>query len=132
MSFLEIIIVVAIIAGLVAIVGPNIINQFSGSQVDTAKIQMNSLKQSLDLYKLDNGVYPDTEQGLKALIGKPEINKIPARWKGPYLNSERIPQDPWGNAYVYESEDQSEYVLKSLGSDGTEGGSDNAEDIVAR
>ncbi|KAK3606859.1 hypothetical protein CHS0354_018453 [Potamilus streckersoni] len=87
MSFLEIMIVIVIMAGIAAIVGPAIFERLGGAKVDQTKIQIKSLTQSLDLYFLDNNVYPSPDQGLDALMKQPEVGNIPKRWKGPYLKA---------------------------------------------
>jgi type II secretion system protein G len=80
-----------------------------------------NIKGALDRYYLDAGSYPTTDQGLQALISAPNAGNVPHDWSGPYI--ERIPKDPWGNAYVYKS-DGNNYVLKSLGPDGVESADD--------
>jgi len=128
-SFIEIMIVIVIMAGIIAIVGPTLFSKLDEAKIDQAKIQMKSLTAALDLYHLDNSVYPSTEQGLEALMNKPEIGIVPPNWKGPYLRGSQVPKDPWGFDYSYQSEGKS-LVIKSLGADGEEGGEDINADIV--
>lgn len=127
-SFIEIMIVIVIMAGMIAIVGPMLFGKLDEAKVDQARIQMKNLVAALDLYHLDNSNYPSTEQGLEALLSKPVLGKIPRNWRGPYLRSNSIPKDPWENDYVYQSDGRS-IVLKSLGADGEEGGDGIDADI---
>jgi len=127
-SFIEIMIVIVIMAGMIAIVGPMLFSRLDEAKVDQARIQIKSLIAALDLYHLDNSAYPTTDQGLEALLTKPAVGKIPANWRGPYLRSKTIPRDPWENDYVYQSEGKN-IVLKSLGADGETGGEGINADI---
>ena len=90
---------------------------------------MKSLAGSLELYRLDNSRYPDSEQGLAALMAKPSLGRIPESWRGPYLNAKSLPKDPWERDYVYNS-DGSNFDLMSLGADGEPGGQDRDQDIA--
>ncbi|NQU63643.1 MAG: type II secretion system major pseudopilin GspG [SAR324 cluster bacterium] len=127
-SFIEIMIVIVIMAGMIAIVGPMLFGKLDEAKVDQARIQMKSLVGALDLYHLDNSVYPSTEQGLLALIEQPTVGSIPKNWRGPYLRSAKIPKDPWENDYIYQSEGRS-ISMNSLGADGEEGGDGINADI---
>jgi len=127
-SFIEIMIVIVIMAGIVAIVGPTLFSRLDQAKVDQAKIQMKSLVSALDLYHLDNSSYPTSDQGLAALISKPELGVIPGNWRGPYLRSSSVPMDPWNHDYHYQS-DGSAIIIKSLGADGEEGGEEINSDI---
>jgi len=127
-SFIEIMIVIVIMAGIVAIVGPALFSRLDEAKVDQAKIQMKSLVSALDLYHLDNSTYPSTEQGLNALLEKPELGVIPANWRGPYLRSSKIPKDPWNYDYDYQF-DGGAIDLRCLGADGEEGGEGINADI---
>ena len=128
-SFIEIMIVIVIMAGIIAIVGPTLFSKLDEAKIDQAKIQMKSISTALDLYHLDNSVFPSTEQGIEALLNKPEIGIVPAKWKGPYLRGSKIPKDPWGFDYAYQSDGKS-IVIKSFGADGEEGGDDTNADII--
>jgi general secretion pathway protein G len=128
-SFIEIMIVIVIMAGIIAIVGPTLFSKLDEAKIDQAKIQMKSLSAALDLYHLDNSVFPSTDQGIEALISKPEIGIVPPHWKGPYLRGANIPKDPWGFDYAYLSDGKS-ITIKSLGADGEEGGEDSNADII--
>lgn len=127
-SFIEIMIVIVIMAGIVAIVGPTLFSRLDQAKVEQAKIQMKSLVSALDLYHLDNSTYPTTDQGLGALLTSPEVGIKPGNWRGPYLRSSLVPKDPWNHDYTYQS-DGSEIVIKSLGADGEEGGDGINADI---
>ncbi len=127
-SFIEIMIVIVIMAGMIAIVGPMLFGKLDEAKVDQARIQMKSLVGALDLYHLDNSVYPSTDQGMEALLQQPSVGKVPKNWRGPYLRSTKIPKDPWENDYIYQSEGKN-IMMKSLGADGEEGGEGINADI---
>jgi general secretion pathway protein G len=128
-SFIEIMIVIVIMAGIVAIVGPALFGKLDQAKVDEARIQMKGLMSALDLYHLDNSTYPSSEQGLEALVAKPEVGIIPEKWRGPYLRSSKIPKDPWAHDYFYQS-DGGEVKIMCLGADGEEGGEGINADIT--
>ena len=92
---------------------------------------MESLETALKLYKMDNSVYPSTEQGLQALVEKPESGTIPRKWrKGGYLEKGIVPKDPWGNEYIFLSPGvHGDYDIISYGADGVPGGEDENKDI---
>jgi general secretion pathway protein G len=96
-----------------------------------AKSDIMSFETAIKMYRLDNGVYPTTKQGLQALVKKTKINPIPENWHGPYLDVETLPKDPWGNSYIYLSpgENKTEYEIISLGADGQPGGEGFNADI---
>jgi general secretion pathway protein G len=99
-----------------ALVGPRVLTYLSDSKVKAAKIQIESFEAALDLYYLDNGSYPASNEGLKALVQKP-ISA--ASWNGPYLRTRAVPDDPWGHAYVYVAPgDHSPYEIASYGASG--------------
>lgn len=130
-TLLEIIIVVFILSLLVAIVAPRIIGRTDEARVTAAKIQIRNFETALKLFKLDNGFYPDTQQGLDALIEKPATGRIPQKYKeGGYLEQKKIPLDPWGNPYIYVSPGlQGDFDIISYGGDGKEGGEGKDADI---
>ena len=111
------------------IVGPRVLNYLTESKAKAAKIQIESFASALDLFFLDTGRYPNTSEGLTALVRRPgNINS----WNGPYLKGGAVPPDPWGNQYVYRSPGQhGTYDILSYGSDGTEGGTGAAQDITS-
>jgi len=127
-TLIEIMLVVIIIAVLAAMVIPNLAGRGEQSRrmAASADIEAN-LSTVLDLYELDNGHFPTTEQGLKALITKPSTSPIPNNWAGPYLKKKKIPTDPWGREYKYVkpgTHNRESYDLYSLGSDGIESDDD--------
>jgi general secretion pathway protein G len=130
-TLLEIIIVVFILSLLVAIVAPRIIGRTDEARVTGAKIQIRNFETALKLFKLDNGFYPDTQQGLDALIEKPATGRIPQKYKeGGYLEQKKIPLDPWGNPYIYVSPGlQGDFDIISYGNDSKEGGEGKDADI---
>ncbi len=130
-TLLEIMIVVAIIALLAALVGPRLIGQSDKAKVDTTKIQIRNLENSLKFYKLDNGVYPSTEQGLQTLVEKPTTGVIPKNYRAEgYLESKKVPKDAWGNDFVYISPgEHGDFDLYSFGADGVRGGEGVNADI---
>ncbi len=128
-SLIEIMLVVIIIGILIAMVLPNLSGRSEQARVAaaTADIEAN-LSTALELYDLDNGRYPTTEQGLEALIREPSTAPEPVNWNGPYLKKKQVPRDPWQREYVYVSPGEhnpESYDLYSLGSDGVEGGGDD-------
>lgn len=128
-TLVEMLVVLVIIGLLVGLVGPRVFNQLSDAKTKTAKIQIESFTNSLDLFFLDQGRYPSTAEGLGALVTKPA--NVTA-WNGPYLRGAGLPKDPWNNAYIYRSPGQGRpYEIVSLGSDGREGGTDSAADVVS-
>ena len=133
-TFIEIMVVVAILAILAALVVPRIMGRTDDAKRTAAKVQIRNIEGALQLYKLDNGVYPTTEQGLKALIEKPSVGVVPKKWKiGGYLP--KLPEDPWGNPYKYVSpvqrgDQKIDYEVTSLGTDGEVGGEGVNADIT--
>lgn len=128
-TLIEILVVITIIALIMSLVGPRVLNYLAESKVKAAKIQIQSLGSALDLFNLDIGRYPSTGEGLTALVQSP--GTIPS-WNGPYLKGGVVPNDPWGKAYVYRSPgEHGPYDIMSYGSDGQEGGTGTAADIVS-
>ncbi|MFO0753337.1 MAG: type II secretion system major pseudopilin GspG [Thermodesulfovibrionales bacterium] len=130
-TLLEIIVVVFILSLLVAIVAPRVIGKTDDARIAEAKVQIRNFETALKLFKLDNGFYPATDQGLDALIRKPSTGRIPANYKeGGYLEQKKIPPDPWGNPYLYLSPGlQGDFDIISYGADGREGGEGKDADI---
>jgi len=127
-TLVEILVVITIIGLIMALVGPRVLNYLGESKAKAAKIQIESFSSALDLYYLDLGRYPSSNEGLTALT---RGNNAPG-WNGPYLRGGVVPNDPWGHSYVYRSPGQrSPYDIISLGSDGQEGGSGTAADIAS-
>lgn len=130
-TLIELMVVIVILGILAAIIAPRIVGRTDEAKVTEAKVQIRNIETALRLYKLDNGVYPSTEQGLGALVAKPETGRVPANWReGGYLEKRKIPADPWGGAYVYASPGQSgDYDIISYGADGVRGGEGFDSDI---
>ena len=128
-TLLEVMVVVVILGILAALVVPKIISRPDEARVIAARQDIASLMQALKLYRLDNQRYPTTEQGLQALASKPSAAPIPPNWKaGGYI--ERLPKDPWGNAYQYLSPGvHGEIDVFSFGADGAPGGEGNDADL---
>ncbi len=128
-TLLELLIVIAIIGLLASIVAPKLIGRIGKSKSIIAKAQIESFSTALETYRLDTGEYPSEEQGLKALIERP--NDV-LGWHGPYLKKKIIPDDPWGQPYIYKYPGkQGDYDLLSYGADRREGGKGEDEDIVS-
>ncbi len=127
-TLIEIMLVVVIIGVLVAMVVPNLAGRSEQARVTVAKTDIEAnISSALDLYESDNGHYPSTQQGLRALLEKPTETPVAANWNGPYLKRKKIPLDPWGKDYVYifpGSHNTGEYDLSSHGPDGIESGDD--------
>lgn len=118
-TLVEMLVVLAILGLVVGLVGPRVLSYLSDSKIKTAQIQMENLASALDLYYLDAGRYPTTEEGLAALVRHP-TNASP--WNGPYLKTSNVPKDPWGHDYLYRAPGQSgPYDVGSLGPEGKEG-----------
>ena len=130
-TLIEIMVVIVILALLAALVAPKIMGRSDDAKITVAKNQIRDIESALKLYKLDNGVYPSTEQGLAALITKPAVGVIPKNYKAEgYLESKQVPQDPWKTDYVYLSPgEHSDYDLCSLGADSVKGGEGKDADI---
>ena len=125
-TLLELLVVMAILGMLAALVGPQVLNQLGGAKSKSARIQIRDLEQALELYRLDVGRYPSSEDGLSALVARPEDIR---GWNGSYLKKSEVPADPWGNEYAYRLLDTGLYELVSYGSDGVPGGSGESQDI---
>ncbi len=132
-TLVEIMIVMLILAGLAALVLPKIMGRSDEAKITDTKVQIRNLESALKFYKLDNGVYPTTEQGLQALIEKPTTGQIPKYYReGGYLESKKLPQDPWKNDFVYISPgEHGDYDLCSYGADGAKGGEGINTDICS-
>jgi len=130
-TLLEIIVVVFILSLLAAIVAPRIIGRTDDARIAEAKVQIKNFETALKLFKLDNGFYPSTEQGLMSLVEKPTGGQIPQKYReGGYLEQKRIPLDPWGNPYIYISPGiYGDFDIISYGADGKEGGDGKNADI---
>ena len=128
-TLIEVMVVIVILGVLAALVVPRVLSRPDEARVVAAKQDLMVLGQALKLYRLDNQRYPSAEQGLKALISRPEFAPLPPNWKtGGYI--ERLPKDPWGNAYLYVNPGlHGEIDILSLGADGKPGGEGLDADI---
>jgi general secretion pathway protein G len=128
-TLVEILVVITIIALIMSLVGPRVLNYLSESKVKAAKIQMQSFSSALDLLYLDTGRYPSSAEGLNTLV-KP--TSAMSGWNGPYLKGGNVPNDPWGKPYLYRAPaERAKYEIMSYGSDGQEGGTGTAADITS-
>ena len=130
-TLIELMVVVIILGILAGLVIPRIMERPGEAKQTKAKIQIESLETAIMLYKLDSGRYPDTEQGLEALVQIPETGIIPTKWRqGGYLEKGKLPLDPWGNPFVYLSPGtHGDYDIISYGADGVPGGEGEDRDI---
>ena len=128
-TLIELLVVILILSLLVVIVAPRILGRTDEARRTAAQVQIKQLEGALNLFRLDNGFYPTTEQGLEALVTKPTISPIPLKWReGGYI--QKIPEDPWGKPFVYLSPGtHGEFDLVSYGADGEPGGEGKDEDI---
>jgi general secretion pathway protein G len=131
-TLIEIMVVVFIIGILLAIVAPRLISRTDDARVIKAKAQIKNFETALKLFKIDNGFYPSTEQGLEALVSEPSTGKIPKNYRhGGYLEQKKITLDSWGNPYVYISPGiQDDYDIICYGADGAPGGDGYDADIT--
>jgi len=130
-TLIELMVVIVILGILAGLIVPRIMGRPEEAKQLKAKMQIESLETALKLYKLDSGMYPDTEQGLQALIEQPETGIVPKNWrKQGYLEKGRLPKDPWGNEFVYLSPGvHGDYDIISYGADGVPDGEDKNRDI---
>jgi len=127
-TLIELLVVLAILGMLAALVGPQVLNQLGGAKSKSAGIQIRDFEQALELYKLDVGRFPRSNEGLQALVQQPGGAQ---GWNGPYLKKSEVPDDPWGNPYVYRSPGQNGAIdIVSLGADGRPGGSGEDADVT--
>ena len=128
-TLIEMLVVITIIGLIMALVGPRVLNYLSESKAKAAKIQILSFGSALDLFFLDTGRYPTSNEGLAVLTQRPGDA---ATWNGPYLKGTIVPTDPWGRPYVYRSPgEHGPYDIVSYGEDGREGGTGTATDITS-
>jgi len=127
-TLLEIMIVIIILGLLAALVVPNIIGKGEDAKRKLVCVQMKSFDEALKMFKIDNGSYPETEEGLDALVKNPSADKYKNYATSAYLGNKQSPKDPWTNKYVYLNKGDG-YEIVSLGADGKEGGEGEAADI---
>jgi general secretion pathway protein G len=124
----ELLVVLVILGLLAGLAGPRVMKYVVQAKSDTAKLQIEDLSAALDMYNLENGRYPTTEEGLSALVKAPTGAKM---WNGPYLKKPVVPMDPWGNPYTYKSPGQHGALdLYTLGADNAAGGEGDKRDIA--
>jgi len=122
--------VVLVVLGLISVIAvPRVMSFLGGAKIDAAEIDMKRLAGILDIYRLDNGRYPTTDEGLQALSVKPGSAK---KWRGPYLDDPDSAIDPWGAPFIYKSpgDEGRPYGLKTLGADGQPGGTGEDADLT--
>ena len=132
-TLLEILVVIVVIAVLAGMVAPNVFKHVGEAKSVTARSQIEMLGAALDAYRLDNGRYPGSDQGLGALWQAPQTEPRPLSWRGPYLRKD-VPLDPWGRPYIYKSPGEQNpggYDLVSYGADGQPGGEGEAADVLS-
>jgi general secretion pathway protein G len=130
-TLIELLVVMLILGLLAGIVGPRLFGQTDEAKVTNARIQIENFSTALKIYKLDNGSFPTTEQGLEALVSPPQGGNTPTKWReGGYLEKSTVPKDPWGLPYVYLSPGvHSSFDITSYGADKTPGGEGINKDI---
>jgi general secretion pathway protein G len=128
-TLVELLVVMVILVLLASLVAPRVIGYLGSSRTKTAKVQIESLSTSLELFKLDTGRYPDQREGLTALVTRPSDAK---NWNGPYLKKDQVPPDPWGRPYHYRYPGQrGAFDIYSFGADNQEGGDDEDQDVAS-
>jgi general secretion pathway protein G len=128
-TLIEIMVVIVILGLLAALVVPKLVGRTEEAKRTQTRVQIKNIQQAMELFKLDNGFFPSTDQGLEALVRMPEAGRIAKNYrKGGYL--ERVPKDPWGNPFVYVSPGQNaDYDISSYGADGVPGGEAEDADV---
>ena len=130
-TLIELMVVIIILGILAMYVAPKIMGRPGEARQVKARLDIQNLESALKLYKLDNGIYPTTEQGLLALVEQPETGTVPKKWKrGGYLEKGRVPKDPWGNDFVYLSPGlKGDFDIITYGLDGVPGGEEENKDV---
>lgn len=130
-TLIELMVVLVILGILAGLIVPRMMGRTEEAKQVKTKLQLDGLEAALKLYKLDNGAYPSTEQGLQALVEAPKTGTLPKAWReGGYLEKKKIPLDGWGNAFVYiQPGTHGEYDLSSNGADGEPGGEGKNKDM---
>ncbi len=128
-TLIELLVVLMILGFLATVAAPPVLRYLGRAKTDTAKIQIQSLSNALDLYRLDVGRYPAQEEGLQALVVKPSGSDA---WNGPYVKKQTSLTDPWGAAYLYRVPGQhGDFDLYSLGADKAQGGTGENQDVTS-
>ncbi len=130
-TLIELMVVIVILGILAGVIAPRLVGRTYDARLGKAKADIVSLETALQLYRVDTGVYPGTDQGLQALVEPPASGKVPKNWrKGGYLQKGKVPKDPWGNDYIYLSPGtHNDFDIISYGADGTAEGEDENKDI---
>ncbi len=129
-TLIELLLVLVILAVLAAVIVPKFTSRSKDAKISAAKADISNLETALDAYEVDNGEYPNSQQGLNALVEAPSGTK---NWKGPYVK--KIPNDPWGNPYVFVSpgsHNTQGYDIQSYGPDGRDGGNDDIANFTTQ
>lgn len=125
-TLIELMVVLVILGVIMGLVVPNVIGKGDDARIDAAKIDIQTVGQALEMYRLHNSHYPSTDQGLEALVSKPSGSPDPKNWRGPYLK--KTPKDPWENPYAYINSGGTPEII-SYGADGVDGGEGINQDI---
>ena len=128
-TLIERLVVLAILGLLIGLVGPRFLGQLGGAKSKTVAIQIHDLEKGLELFKLDVGRFPTSEEGLDALVRQPANAR---GWNGPYLKGNSVPEDPWGRQYKYAFAGSGDPEILSLGADGAVGGEGENADVSSR
>jgi len=130
-TLIELMVVIVILGILAGLIVPRLMGRPDEAKQLKARMQIESIETALKLYRLDTGMYPDTEQGLQALIEKPETGTIPKKWRQDgYLEKGKLPKDPWKNDFIYLSPGiHGDHDIISYGADGVQGGDGKNKDI---
>ena len=130
-TLIELMVVIVILGILAGLIVPRIMGEPDKAKILKARMQIESIGTALKMYKLDNGTYPSTDQGLQALVEPPSSGDIPKNWrKGGYLEKGKVPKDPWGNDFIYLSPGiHDDFDLISYGADASPGGEDKNADV---
>lgn len=130
-TLIELLVVLVIIALLASLVAPKLFGRADTARVQTAQAQIKMLKGALDTFRFDTGRYPTNEEGLAILINPPADPVLKNKWKGPYLDAEQMPLDPWDNAYQYAvpGANNQPFALYSFGADKKKGGEGTESDV---
>jgi general secretion pathway protein G len=127
-TLVELLVVMVILVLLASLVAPRVIGYLGSSRTKTAKVQIESLSTALELFKLDTGRYPSDQEGLNALVERPSEARS---WNGPYLQKDRVPEDPWGRPYRYRFPgERGAFEIFTFGADDREGGEGEDQDVA--
>lgn len=128
-TLIELLVVLVILGLLAGLVGPQVMKYLGGAKTDSARLQIENIASSLELYRLDVGRYPNSSEGLQALIEAPPGA---SSWNGPYFKKKQVPKDPWGNDYHYRSPgEHGPFDIYTLGADNADGGESENRDVVS-